>query len=90
VVDDTQNEKDKFFTPIGSYRGEFTPENLAFNSNLQEFAQKVSILCSLETGGKIPTHDAYQEIKRLWKQLKASKEALLDQSSPPPPDLPEE
>lgn len=90
MVDDLQNEKDKFLTPIGSYRGEFTPENLAFNSNLQEFAQKVSILCSLETGGKIPPYDAYTEIKRLWKQLKESKEALLDQPPPAPPELPEE
>jgi hypothetical protein len=82
-------EKERFFYPVGRYRGEFKPENLAFNANLQEFAQRVAIVCALETGGKIPTEDAYKEIKRLWHQLKDSKHALLDVQELPPPDLPE-
>ncbi|MCU0567008.1 MAG: hypothetical protein MUF49_10470 [Oculatellaceae cyanobacterium Prado106] len=80
--------KDQFFNPRGSYRGEFTPEQLAFNANLQEFANRVSILCNLETGGRIPADEAYREIKQLWKQLKESKEEFLDAEKPPRPELP--
>ncbi|MBW4537572.1 MAG: hypothetical protein KME43_00345 [Myxacorys chilensis ATA2-1-KO14] len=69
--------KEEFLYPTARYRGEFTPEHLAFNANLQEFAQRVSLLCGLETSGKIPPEEAYDDIKRLWKQLKESKENLL-------------
>ena len=70
--------KEEFLFPQSRYRGEFTPENLAFNSNLQEFAQKISIICNLETNGKITSEDAYKQIKALWKVLKASKKEFLD------------
>lgn len=70
------NERDEFLYPRSPYRGEFTPENLAFNANLQEFAQRVSYVCALETNGKISTEEAYQQIKSLWKQLKRSKKQL--------------
>ena len=79
MTNDLDNTKDPFLGPLGRYRGEFTPENLAFDANLQEFANRVSILCGLETGGKISPVDAYEEIKSLWAQLKRSKENLLDQ-----------
>jgi len=84
-------QKEEFFYPVSRYRGEFTPKRLAFNANLQEFAQRVALLCSLETGGKITPQAAYQEIKDLWRQLKLSKKELLDQEKQSPPDLsPEE
>jgi hypothetical protein len=83
-------DKDQFLNPIGRYRGEFSPERLAFNANLQEFASRVSLLCGLETGGKIPPDQAYKEIKQLWKDLKESKKALLDQAEQPRPELPDE
>jgi polyhydroxyalkanoate synthesis regulator phasin len=70
------NERDEFLYPRSSYRGEFTPEKLAFNANLQEFAQRVSYICALETNGKISTEEAYEQIKSLWKQLKRSKKQL--------------
>lgn len=70
------NERDKFLYPRSHYRGEFTPENLAFNANLQEFAQRVSYICALETSGKISPEEAYKQIKYLWKQLKKSKKKL--------------
>ncbi len=73
-----EQDKDKFLYPRAKYRGEFTPENLAFDANLQEFAQRVSILCSLETSGKISSAATYKEIKKMWKELKASKRNLLD------------
>lgn len=87
---DLSREKERFLYPVGRYRGEFTPEHLAFNANLQEFAQRVSLICGLETGGKISTKDAYKEIKQLWNQLKESKKELLDREQPPRPDLPED
>ncbi|MBE9221812.1 hypothetical protein IQ215_03800 [Cyanobacterium stanieri LEGE 03274] len=58
--------------PRSPYHGEFTPENLVFNANLQEFAQKVSYICNLETNGKISSNQAYQQIRVLWKELKNS------------------
>lgn len=70
--------KDRFLSPLASYRGEMIPEHLAFNANLQEFAQRVSLLCSLETAGKIEPEETYQQIKQLWSDLKNSKKTLLD------------
>ncbi|MBF2058190.1 MAG: hypothetical protein IGQ45_13495 [Cyanobacterium sp. T60_A2020_053] len=66
------HEKETFLFPHASFRGEFTPENLVFNANLQEFAQKISYICNLETNGKISANQAYEQIKVLWKDLKTS------------------
>lgn len=84
------NPKEKFLYPINRYRGEFTPENLAFDANLQEFAQRVSFLCSLESSGKVPPQEAYDKIKQLWKTLKTSKKNLLDNPPQVDPELPPE
>lgn len=83
MADNSDQQKENFLYPTAHYRGEFTPEHLAFNANLQEFAQRVSLLCGLETSGKIPPGDAYQQIKDLWNQLKQSKKNLLDQTRSP-------
>jgi hypothetical protein len=69
-------DKEEFLTPRGRYRGEVKPENLVFNANLQEFAQRVSYLCNLQTNGKISPEEAYEQIKTLWQQLEASKSQL--------------
>jgi hypothetical protein len=90
VTDDKEQAKNRFLYPRSSYHGEFTPEKLTFNANLQEFAQRVSLLCGLETGGQISTEEAYLQIKEMWKQLKRSKKELLDVSKPQPPELPPE
>ncbi|MFN3926692.1 MAG: hypothetical protein ACK4QL_05075 [Pseudanabaenaceae cyanobacterium] len=76
-------DKERFINPRVPYRGEFSLQRLAFNANLQEFANRVNIICALETSGKITPQDAYQQIKNLWKKLKESKENLLD----PPPSV---
>jgi hypothetical protein len=70
-------DKDRFFNPISNFRGEFSPQNLAFNANLQEFTNRSSIICALETGGKISSNEAYQQIKELWIKLDASRQNLL-------------
>jgi hypothetical protein len=69
-------DKDRFFNPISNFRGEFSPQNLAFNANLQEFTNRISIICALETGGKISSNEAYQQIKDLWIKLDASRQNL--------------
>lgn len=71
-----QRSKDSFLFPRSRYQGQFTPEHLAFNANLQEFAQRVSYISALETGGKLSSEEAYKKIKDLWKQLKRSKKVL--------------
>lgn len=65
-----------FLYPRSRYRGMVKPENLVFNANLQEFSQRVSYICCLETGGKLSPEESYREIKALWKQLKQSKHQL--------------
>jgi hypothetical protein len=75
--------KDNFVMPRMPYRGDFTPGHLVFNSNLQEFAHRVSLICGLETGGKISGDQAYEDIKKLWQELKASKKNLLEYDQTP-------
>lgn len=71
-----QENKETFLYPQSRYYGQVKPENLVFNANLQEFAQKVNYICNLETSGKITPQDAYSQIKELWKLLKLSKKEL--------------
>lgn len=71
-----QITKSSFLYPRSRYRGQFTPEHLAFNANLQEFAQRISYICALETGGKLSPEEAYEKIRDSWKQLKRSKKDL--------------
>jgi len=78
VTQNSDFSKDAFITPKAQFRGEFSPENLAFDANLQEFAQRVTIVCNLETSGKVSPEEAYRQIKQLWHDLKESKENLLD------------
>ena len=80
MTDKSNQEKDKLLYPTSKYYGKFTPENLAFNSNLQEFANRIGYLCSLETNGKLTPQETYQRIKKLWKQLKVFKQELIDNS----------
>jgi hypothetical protein len=65
-----------FLYPRSSYYGQFKPEYLVFNANLQEFSQRVTYICNLQTGGKLEPDEAYQQIRQLWKQLKRAKKQL--------------
>ncbi|MBD2507032.1 hypothetical protein H6G91_07090 [Nostoc muscorum FACHB-395] len=69
-------DKNSFFYPRSRYYGQIKPENLVFNANLQEFAQKVSYITSLETGGKLSTEEAFGKIEAFWEQLEGSKNKL--------------
>ena len=70
------DNKTDFLYPRGRYYGQVKPENLVFNANLQEFAQRVSYICNLETAGKLSPEESYEKIRVLWKQLKRSKRQL--------------
>ncbi|MBD2627137.1 DUF7219 family protein [Trichormus variabilis] len=65
-----------FLYPRHRYHGQFKPEYLVFNSNLQEFSQRVNYICNLQTAGKLSPEDAYTQIKMLWKQLKTAKKQM--------------
>jgi hypothetical protein len=69
-------DKNSFLYPRSRYYGKFQPETLAFNANLQEFAQRITYISCLETGGKLSPEEAYEQIRGLWKQLKHSKKEL--------------
>lgn len=69
-------DRDKFLYPRSRYYGDVKPENLVFNANLQEFAQKVNYICNLETAGKVEPEAAYKQIKELWHNLRQSKQEL--------------
>jgi len=72
-MDSTSN----FLYPRHRYYGQFSSGALIFNANLQEFAQRVSYIASLQTGGKISPQEAYYQIESLWETLRSS----LDNSS---------
>jgi hypothetical protein len=79
--------KDDFLYPTGRYYGEFTPEKLLFDANLQEFSHRVTIICALENGGKLPPVDAYNQIKALWQKLSNSRNNLLADDESPDKEL---
>jgi len=76
------DNKADFLYPRSRYYGQVKPENLVFNANLQEFAQKVGYICNLETAGKLSPEESYDKIRVLWKQLKRSKRQLGIGSKP--------
>lgn len=60
------------------YRGDdWTPERLAFHQNLESFAERVGLVVGLQSNGKISQDQAYTEIRKIWKELKGSKDSLL-------------
>jgi hypothetical protein len=49
------------------------PRHPLMDLGFEEFAQRVSFACNLETGGKISPQAAYKNIKALYKRLKHSR-----------------
>jgi len=60
-----------------------SPEELLFQSNLQEFARRVGFTVGLEQGEKIDSAEAYMRIRALWKELKSSHKSLLKEQDEP-------
>jgi hypothetical protein len=65
-----------FMNPYRRFYGDFTPENLMFDANLQEFAHRVGIISALEKGGKMTPKESFDRIESLWQELKYSKHQL--------------
>ncbi|MCP9805348.1 hypothetical protein KBY71_02280 [Cyanobium sp. T1B-Tous] len=65
--------------PHSSYRGaDWTPQRLMFHQNLESFAERVGLVVGLQSNGKLSQEEAYAEIRRIWKDLKDSKDVLLN------------
>ena len=63
----------------GSSRGaDWSPERLVFHQNLETFADRVGLIVALQANGKLSQEQAYSRIRSLWKELKTSKDNLLD------------
>ena len=73
---DLLSELCDFLYPGSPYYGQFKPEYLVFNANLQDFSQRVNYICSLQTSGKLSPEEAYKQIHILWRQLKSAKKEL--------------
>lgn len=56
---------------------DFSPETLIMEANIREFAYSISMICALETGGKMTAEEAYAAIKANWKKLDASRKNLM-------------
>jgi len=69
-------DRSYFIYPRSRYYGQ-VKENLVFNANLQEFAQRVSYICNLETAGKLSPEESYQQIRDLWEQLRSKSNCEL-------------
>ena len=62
-----------------SYRGaDWSPERLAFHQNLEAFAERVGLIVGLQSNGKLSQDSAYHEIKKIWNDLKLSRESLME------------
>ncbi len=65
-----------FLYPKSRYYGDVSPENLVFNANLQEFAQRVNYISCLASNGKLSIEQAFSDIEALWEQLENTKKQL--------------
>lgn len=63
---------------------DFSPERMILEANIREFGHTISLICALETGGKISSDEAYAQIKKTWQQLKMSRKSLLGDNGSPP------
>ena len=65
--------------PHSAYRGsDWPPERLMFHQNLESFAERVGLVVGLQSNGKMSQEQAYDEIRRIWNDLKESKNILLN------------
>jgi hypothetical protein len=61
----------------------FSLEEVLLDANIREFGHTISLICALETGGKITADEAFALIKKTWKELKGSRKSLLADNKPP-------
>ncbi len=76
---DAERTKDHFLYPYRSRaHSDLSPGQILFSANLQEFSQKVSLICALESNGKLSPQETFERIRQLWTSLEGSKQTLLD------------
>jgi hypothetical protein len=74
---------------FSGYRGaDWSPERLIFHQNLEAFADRVGLIVALQANGKLSQEQAYSQIKQIWKQIKRSKDTLLDGQGRTPESTP--
>ena len=60
-----------------SYRGQdWSPERLLLHQNLESFAERVGLIVAMQGSGKISQDHALQAIKRLWGELRNSRQSI--------------
>ncbi|MBD2388037.1 hypothetical protein H6G32_21940 [Cylindrospermum sp. FACHB-282] len=67
---------DTFIYPPSLYCNNPTPENIAFNTQLQKLAAEIAYISGLEASGLISPDEAYKEVKALWKQFQQFKKGI--------------
>lgn len=63
----------------------FSLEEVLLEANIREFGHTISLICALETGGKLTADEAYALIKKTWNELKVSRKNLFPGQKPKPP-----
>ncbi|MFQ3613137.1 MAG: hypothetical protein SNJ68_05380 [Cyanobacteriota bacterium] len=59
-----------------------------FQAQLRQFAQRVSITCALETGGKLAPEVAFRQLETLWQALEQEAVAVGIPDDPAEEPLP--
>jgi len=77
-----------FACPLARYRGVHDSGSQEFNAHLQSFAHRVSLLAGLHTGGKLSTHETYQQLLTLWEALQPYCSLIADGDRPAPRSTP--
>lgn len=67
---------EQFLYAQPSFRASSHPKRVMFDASLQEFAQRVSYIAGLESGGKLSAEESYQAIQDLWKELATTRDQL--------------
>lgn len=60
----------------------FSPEKVLMDANIREFGQAISLICALESGGKLTAEEAYELIRKTWRELKHSHKLLMGKPDP--------
>lgn len=80
-LDRQEREVESPMEAHSSYRGsDWSPERLMFHQNLETFADQVGLIVGLQANGKMSQDQAYAKIKKIWKNLKFTRDSLFDAS----------
>lgn len=76
-VADEPTDSSNSTEPAGTSQPLFSPEDMLLEANIREFGHTISLICALETGGKLNADEAYTLIKKTWSELKLSRKSLF-------------